>query len=177
MTRALSAPVTDADHTQGPDTAPVTLVEYGDYQCPYTGRAFSVVEELQDRFGDHLRFVYRHFPLVDQHPRAMPAALAAEAASDRDAGTFWVMHNLLMTHQDRLSDEDLAGYAERLGMASAGAIGEGSRRHIARVERDLHSGQASGVLGTPTFFINGVLFEGDPDFDSLSAAFTSVLDS
>src|SRR3954468_12392299 len=98
-------------HVQGRTGAPLTLVEYGDYACPHAGRAFGVVERLQLHFADRLRFAFRHYPLVDAHPRAMPAALLAEAAAD--AGAFWGMHALLFTHQDRLEDEDLGRYADQ----------------------------------------------------------------
>src|SRR4051794_16577120 len=105
-------------HAQGRTGAPLSLVEYGDYESPEAGHAFGVVERIQLHYGDRLRFEFRHFPLVDAHPRAMPAALLAEAAADADA--FWGMHALLLTHQDRLEDDDLARYAERFGLPDTG---------------------------------------------------------
>lgn len=158
------------DHVQGPAGAPLTLVEYGDYACPDSGRAFGVVERLQLHFGDRMRFAFRHFPLVDAHPRAMPAALLAEAAAD--AGAFWGMHALLFTHQERLEDTDLARYAEQFGLPGAG----GTRAHHERVERDMDSGKAGGVPGTPAFFINGVLHRGGFDFVALGTALRRASD-
>ncbi|MEV0129929.1 DsbA family protein [Dactylosporangium sp. NPDC050688] len=146
---------------QGPADAPLTLLEYGDYQCPYSGRAFGVVERLQLHFAGRLRFAFRHFPLVDQHPRAMPAALLAEAAAD--AGSFWGMHALLLSHQDSLEDTDLSRYAEQFGLPGTG----GTRAHYQRVDEDLAAGRSAGVRGTPAFFVNGVPHEGGFDFESL----------
>ncbi|MEV6931287.1 thioredoxin domain-containing protein [Dactylosporangium sp. NPDC051485] len=156
--------LTSDDHVQGRSGADLTLVEYGDYECPGTGRAFGVVERLQLAFGQRLRFAFRHFPLVDEYPRAMPAALLAEAAAD--AGAFWGMHALLLAHQDRLEDVDLARYAEQFGLPDAG----GTRAHHERVERDMDSGKANGVDGTPAFFINGARHHGGLEFDVLSEA-------
>ncbi|MFG2042567.1 DsbA family protein [Dactylosporangium sp. NPDC048998] len=164
MSAHLSRQLTGDDHVQGPSGAPLTLVEYGDYACPDTGRAFGVVERIQLHFGDTLRFAFRHFPLVDVYPRAMSAALLAEAAAD--AGAFWGMHALLLTHQDSLEDVDLARYAEQFGLPGAG----GTRAHHERVERDMDSGRASGVAGTPAFFINGVPHEGGFGFEALAVA-------
>ena len=133
----------DTDHVQGPADAPLTLLEYGDYQCPYSGRAFGVVERLQLHFAGRLRFAFRHFPLVDKHPRAMPAALLAEAAAD--AGSFWGMHALLLSHQDSLEDTDLSRYAEQFDLPGTG----GTRAHYQRVDDDLAAGRAAGVQGRP----------------------------
>ncbi|GAA1538371.1 DsbA family protein [Dactylosporangium maewongense] len=154
----------DNDHAQGPADAPLTLLEYGDYQCPSTGRAFGVVERLQLHFAERLRFVFRHFPMVDQHPRAMPAALLAEAAAD--AGSFWGMHALLLSHQNSLEDPDLSRYAEQFGLPGTG----GTRVHYERVDADLAAGRAAGVTRTPAFFVNGVPHEGGFDFGSLVTA-------
>jgi protein-disulfide isomerase len=164
---ALSS-LTNEDHVQGQPGAPVTLVEYGDYACPDTGRAFGVVERLQLHFGDRLRFAFRHFPLVDEFPRAMPAALLAEAAAD--AGAFWGMHALLLSHQERLEDVDLSRYADQFGLPDTG----GRRSHHERVERDMDSGRAIGVAGSPAFFINGVRHERGFGFDALSVALGSA---
>ncbi|MFI5914915.1 DsbA family protein [Dactylosporangium sp. NPDC051541] len=151
-------------HIQGRTGAPLTLVEYGDYADTGTGNAFGVVERLQMRFGDRLRFEFRHFPLVDAHPRAMPAALLAEAAADQDA--FWGMHALLLSHQDRLEDTDLARYAERFGLPDTG----GTRAHHERVERDMDSGHERGVYGSPVFFVGDRVHTGPNDFAALSDA-------
>ncbi|WP_432977384.1 DsbA family protein [Dactylosporangium sp. CA-233914] len=156
--------LTNEDHVQGRNTAPLTLVEYGDYACLATGRAFGVVERLQLHYGEQMRFAFRHFPLVDEHPRAMPAALLAEAAAD--AGAFWGMHALLLAHQDRLEDADLARYAERFGLPGAG----GTRAHHERVARDLASGRRHGVASTPAFFVNGLMHAGPNDFGALTGA-------
>ena len=178
MGNVLNLPLTGDDHVQGPAYAPLALVEYGDYQCPDSARAFGVVERLQLHFGDRLRFAFRHYPLVDIHPRAMPAALLAEAAAD--ARAFWGMHALLFTHQDHIEDEDLARYAGQFGLPDTG----GTRAHYERIERDVASGRESGVSGTPAFYISsatsrptpaaldlkGVLHEGGFDFDALGAA-------
>ncbi|WP_238015104.1 thioredoxin domain-containing protein [Dactylosporangium sp. AC04546] len=150
MSNTLSRPPNGDDHVQGVGGAPIVLVEYGDYADAATGRAFEVVERLQLQLGDRLRFAFRHFPLVDAHPRAMPAALLAEAAAD--AGTFWSMHALLLAHQDRLEDDDLQRYAQQFGLPDTG----GNRAHYQRIDRDLASGRASGVDGTPAFFVNGM---------------------
>ncbi|WP_432829516.1 DsbA family protein [Dactylosporangium sp. CA-092794] len=157
------------DHVQGSPGAPLTLVEYADYADPAAAQAFGVVERLQLHFGDRLRFAFRHFPLVDAHPRAMPAALLAEAAAD--AGAFWSMHALLLSHTDRLEDTDLARYAEQFGLPDAG----GTRAHHERVERDMDSGQAAGVRDTPAFFVNGERHEGAYDFDALGVALGRAL--
>lgn len=163
MNSHLRTAVSEHDHAAGPVDAPITLVEYGDFECPYCGMAHHVVPVLQQRFGNRLRFVFRHFPLTEIHPRALRAALAAESVSAQlgDAG-FWSMHDLLFQHQKALDDDALAAYA-----ASAGADPQqllrdlAAQTHLARVENDFASGVRSGVNGTPTFFINGVRFDGD----------------
>ncbi|MET7399483.1 thioredoxin domain-containing protein [Dactylosporangium sp. NPDC005572] len=164
MSNTLSRPPNGDDHVQGVGGAPIVLVEYGDYADEATGRVFEVVERLQLQLGDRLRFAYRHFPLVDAHPRAMPAALLAEAAAD--AGAFWSMHALLLAHQDRLEDDDLQRYAQQFGLPDTG----GNRVHYQRIDRDLASGRASGVDGTPAFFLNGLR----QDADTLAATLGKV---
>ncbi|MFC7732090.1 DsbA family protein [Actinomadura keratinilytica] len=149
--------------------APVTLVEYGDYECPYCGRAHPVLEELRERFGDRLRVVFRHFPLSELHPRAMAAALAAESAADH--GRFWDMHDTLFRNQLALSDSDLASYAESMGVSLWSDV----ERHRERVMSDMEGGERSGVGGTPTFFINGEPYEGAHDVPSMSAAIEAAL--
>jgi len=144
------------------------LLEDGVYVCTSAGRAFGVVERLQLHFAGRLRFAFRHFPLVDKHPRAMPAALLAEAAAD--AGSFWGMHALLLSHQDSLEDTDLSRYAEQFGLPGTG----GTRAHYQRVDDDLAAGRAAGVRGTPSFFVNGVPHEGGFDFESLRGVLDKV---
>ncbi|MBX6766172.1 MAG: Na+/H+ antiporter NhaA [Actinomadura rubrobrunea] len=163
-------PVTDADHVRGPAEAPVTLVEYGDYECPYCGRAHPILEELRERYGDRLRIVFRHFPLSEVHPRAMAAALAAEAAADQ--GRFWEMHDTLFRNQLALSDSDLTAYAESMGVS----LWTDVERHRRRITADMEGGERSGVGGTPTFFINGELYEGRHEVDAFSAAIDAALD-
>jgi Na+/H+ antiporter NhaA len=158
----------ERDHVRGPMEAPVTVVEYGDFECPFCGRAEPVVRELLREFGD-VRYVWRHLPLNDVHPRAQLAAEAAEAASDQ--GAFWELHDLLLAHQDALRPDDLVGYAERLGLdveRFADALRE--HRGAVRVAEDVDSADLSGVSGTPTFFINGHRHYGAYDIATLSAA-------
>ena len=151
----LSAPVTERDHVRGSLEAPVVLVEYGDFECPYCGRAYPIIKRLQARLRDRLRFVFRHFPLIHKHPLAQQAAEAAEAAESQ--GQFWAMHDLLFEHQEALDDYHLYAYAESLGLDVARFARElVDRIHEKRVDRDVRSGRRSGVTGTPTFFLNGV---------------------
>ncbi len=158
----------ERDHIRGPADAPVTLVEYGDFECPYCGQAEPVVRELRRDFGD-VAYVWRHLPLSDVHPNAQFAAEAAEAAAAQ--GAFWPMHDLLLDNQDALQGRDLMGYAERLGL-DVGRFREDMRTHTgaARVAEDIDSADLSGVSGTPTFFINGRRHYGAYDIDTLSAA-------
>jgi Na+/H+ antiporter NhaA len=158
----------ERDHIRGPHDAPVTLVEYGDFECPYCGQAEPIVRELLSDFGD-VRYVWRHLPLSDVHPRAQIAAEAAEAAAEQ--GAVWEMHDLLLGHQDALRPRDLAGYAEQLGLDTE-RFREDLREHAgaARVADDVDSADLSGVSGTPTFFINGRRHYGAYDVDTLSAA-------
>ncbi|MGD9890420.1 MAG: DsbA family protein [Dehalococcoidia bacterium] len=165
----LTPPVTDHDHTQGPATAPITLVEYGDYECPHCGQAFPIVKELQRQLGERLRFVFRNFPLTQGHPHAQHAAEATEAAATQ--GRFWEMHDHLFEHQRALDDDHLLRYADALGLDIATFRREMTEhRHAERVREDLLSGVRSSVNGTPTFFINGVRHDGPYDRDTLLAA-------
>ncbi len=158
----------DRDHIRGADDAAVTLVEYGDFECPYCGRAEGVVRELLADHGD-VRYVWRHLPLTDVHPHAQIAAEAAEAASAQ--GAFWEMHDLLFQHQDALRPSDLEGYARSLGLDVKRFSDElRSHEYAARVADDVDSADLSGVSGTPTFFINGRRHYGAYDVASLSAA-------
>jgi protein-disulfide isomerase len=159
----------ERDHVRGPDDAAVTLVEYGDYECPYCGQAEVVIRELLDSFGDDLRYVWRHLPLSDVHEYAQVAAEAAEAAADQ--GEFWRMHDVLLEHQGDLTPPDLTRYARDLGLDVDGfwdAVR--SRRHAARIAEDVASADASGVAGTPSFFINGRRHAGAYDASTLAQA-------
>jgi protein-disulfide isomerase len=157
------------NHVRGSDDAPVTLVEYGDYECPYCGQAEVVVRDLLESFGHDLRYVWRHLPLNDVHPHAQLAAEAAEAASAQHA--FWEMHDKLIGHQDELGAPELRAYAEELGLDVERLWDEVRRReHAARVAEDVASADASGVVGTPTFFINGRRHQGAYDIESLRQA-------
>jgi Na+/H+ antiporter NhaA/protein-disulfide isomerase len=159
----------DRDHIRGSEDAPVTLVEYGDYECPYCGQAEIVIRELLDSFGEDLRYVWRSLPLNDVHPHAQMAAEAAEAAAAQ--GAFWEMHDELLDHQEALTALDLERYAEKLGLDVDRFWDELNRReHAARVARDVASADASGVAGTPTFFINGRRHEGAYDIETLTEA-------
>lgn len=160
MSDALLTPaVSERDHATGPEDAPVTLVEYGDYECPYCGMAYTVVKSAQRELGEQLRFVFRNFPLAEAHPHARLAAQAAEAAAAQ--GKFWEMHDALFQHQDALEAEDLAGYAKSLGLDMAQFARDlEDAKYTKRVRDDFRSGVRSGVNGTPTFFINGSRFEG-----------------
>lgn len=153
----LAVPVSERDHRHGPATAAVTLVQYGDYECPYTRKSTWVVQAIQQQLGDQLRFVYRNFPLTEIHPHALHAAFAAEAADAQ--GKFWEMHEYLFHHQHTLEDTDLAQFAGAVGL-DAQQFAQDMTQHpfLSRIEDDLRSGIRSGVQGTPTFFINGVLY-------------------
>ena len=157
------------DHIRGSKDALVTLVEYGDYECPYCGQAEAAIRELLGSFGDELRYVWRHLPLNDVHPSAQPAAEAAEAAAAQ--GRFWQMHDSLLSHQDELTVSELRRHAERLGLDVERFWEELRRReHAARIDEDVATADASGVAGTPTFFINGKRHHGAYDVASLTAA-------
>jgi protein-disulfide isomerase len=149
----LNPPLGERDHVLGPADAKVTLVEYGDYQCPHCRAAVGVIDELRGRYGDKLRFGFRHFPLAKMHPQARQAAEAAEAAGVR--GKFWEMHRLIFEHADRLELEDLAEYARQIGLDGDAVKGEVEAHVYApRLQEDLASGVRSGVNGTPTLFVN-----------------------
>ncbi len=152
----LTSPVDEArDHVQGSASAPVTLVEYGDYECPYCGQAYPILKDVQARMGEGLRFVFRNFPISTSHPHAERAAEAAEAAAAQ--GRFWEMHDLLYERQRHLTDDDLHAYAQELGLDVARFDEElAGHVHTDRVHEDFMSGVRSGVNGTPTFYINGV---------------------
>ena len=169
----LTAPVGARDHVAGPATAPVTLVEYGDFECPSCRKAWPMVKELQGRLGADLRFVFRHFPLTKIHPNAEHAAEAAEAAGAQ--GAFWPMHDRLFERQFALEDDNLIEYATDLGLdADRMRVALESGTYRPRVKEDVFSGLKSGVNGTPTFFINGDRYDGahgaEPLFEALQRA-------
>ena len=160
--------ISEADHRAGSKEAVVTLVEYGDYECPFCGRAEPIVREVRKRMGSRLAFVFRHFPLSSAHPHAEHAAEAAEAADDQ--GRFWEMHEAIFAQQSALTDADLVRRAERLGLDARRVEQElASGIHAGRVRRDFQSGVRSGVNGTPTFFINGARHDGPWDLATLLA--------
>jgi diadenylate cyclase len=162
-------PVGTRDHACGPMDAPVTLVKYGDYECPYCGEAHPLLKELQERVGEQVRFVFRHFPLDTVHPRARRAAQAAEAVASQ--GRFWEMHDLLYERQGELGEEDLMRHAAELGL-DLGRFEEDltNDNHAWRIEEDRLGGDRAGVRGTPTLFVNGVRYTGPMDLDGLLAA-------
>src|SRR5829696_2153382 len=162
-------PVGTRDHLRGPKDAPVTLVKYGDYECPYCAEAHPLLKELQERAGEQVRFVFRHFPLDSTHPRARRAAQAAEAAASQ--GRFWEMHDLLYERQDELGEEDLMRYAAELGLDLRQFEEDLTNDdHAGRIDEDRLGGDRAGVRGTPAFFVNGVRYKGPMDLDGLLAA-------
>ena len=165
----LTLPVNDErDHIQGPAEAPVTLLEYGDYECPYCGSAYPIVKQVQAQMGSRLRFVFRNFPITTSHPHAEQAAEAAEAAAAQ--GRFWEMHDYLYEHQRHLERDDLRAYAGELGLDVDRFEDElAQHAHAARVRDDFMSGVRSGVNGTPTFYINGVRHDDSYEAETLLA--------
>jgi protein-disulfide isomerase len=165
----LAVPVSQADHAIGPPDAPITLIEYGDYECPDCLNALPIVNDLRRRLGDKLRFVFRHFPRSSVHPRASTAAMAAEAAAEQ--GRFWEMHESLYKHQKDLENVDFTHLALQLGL-EVYRFGREMESNVwaKRVRDHFDSGEQSGVRGTPTFFINGRRYTGKIDADALMAA-------
>jgi protein-disulfide isomerase len=165
----LRVPVGSGDHIQGNARAAVTLVEYGDFECPYCGAAYPVLKELQRRMGDELRFVFRNFPLAQVHPHALAAAEAAEAAGAQ--GQFWQMHDLLYAHQTALGITHLRTYATSLKLDEA-RFAQDLEAHAfrARVEDDFRGGVRSGVNGTPTLFVNGARYDGPLELEAVLAS-------
>ncbi|MGB6067786.1 MAG: thioredoxin domain-containing protein [Desulfomonilaceae bacterium] len=170
----LTQPISARDHAEGPADAPLTLVEYGDYQCPYCGAAYPVVKRLQKTLGQKLRFVFRNFPLTQAHPYALIAAEAAEAAALQ--GKFWEMHDLLFEGQLFLEPHIIRSWAQRIGL-DLEKFGNDIKQDVVqiRIKEDRQGGIRSGVNGTPTFFINGTRYDGAPDYDSMLAALESEL--
>jgi protein-disulfide isomerase len=173
MRAKLTVPVSDRDHVAGLADAPVTLVEYGDFECPYCAAAHVIVNKVQEIMRDQLRFVFRHFPLTQIHPHAEPAAEASEAAGAQ--GQFWEMHDVLYENQPQLDSVHLVMFAEELGLDAtrfARELEEGIYRE--RVRADFLSGIRSGVNGTPAFFVNGVRYDGSWDLPPLVEALESA---
>ena len=166
---ALSPPLSAEDHCDGPEGAQLELVMYGDFQCPYCAAAFPIVGRVRGRLAGRLLFAFRHFPLRDVHPDAQRAAEASEAAAAQ--GAFWPMHDLLFESRGALAAGDLVSHARALGLDADRVESElGDSTYADRVQRDVESGQGSGVTGTPAFFVNGRLHEGSFDAGSLMAA-------
>ena len=171
----LASAVTDEDHAQGPADAAITLVQYGDYECPYTRLSRQSVHQLQREFSDSLRFVFRHFPLEEIHLHARAAAAAAEAAAWQT--DFWTMHAYLFEHQQAFEDADLKRYAVELGLDSDRFARDRTSPEVeTRIDRDLASGERSGVPGTPAFYVNGIRHDGGYDLESLRSAILTHID-
>lgn len=165
----LRMPVSDRDNREGPADAPITLVEYGDYECPVCGEAYPIVKQVQKELGNELHFVFRNFPISNAHPHAEQAAEAAESAGSQ--GKFWQMHDALYEHQDDLSTESLQQLAIEIGLDPTQLESDlASRKFSDRVKEDFMSGARSGVNGTPTFFINNVRYDGQWDYETLLKA-------
>jgi protein-disulfide isomerase len=174
MLHRLTDPVTGDDHVQGDPGAAVTLVQYGDYECPYTRMSRHAVHQLQREFADSLRFVFRHFPLEEIHPHARAAATAAEAAGKQL--DFWTMHEYLFEHQKHLEEADLQRYAVELRLHPRRFEHDRESSDVARrIDRDLHSGERSGVEGTPTFYVNGIRHDAGYDLDALRPAIVASM--
>ena len=156
------------DHVYGRPDAPVTVLEYGDFECPYCAAAAPVLKALVDGSAGGVRLVFRNWPLPDVHPYALTAALAAEAAADQ--GAYWEMHAVLFGHQDRLADADLRGYAEELGLDPEPVTGARAQPYAQKVAADFATGVDLEVPGTPTLFVDGRLFTGRPDLAALRRA-------
>ncbi len=168
--------LTKEDWIRGNVDAPVTLLEYGDFECPYCGMAYPVLEALLEEDPDTVRLVYRHFPITNAHPHALMAAEAAEAAGAQ--GKFWEMHDMLFTHQDQLEDDDLIEYAGAIGLDVERFDQEmRADRYLEEIERDFRHGIEDGVNGTPTIFINRIRYDGPTDRASMRAAIADILRS
>jgi protein-disulfide isomerase len=164
------------DHAQGPASAPITLVEYGDYECPYCGEAYPALKKVQKRMGNNLRFVFRNFPLTQMHPYAFAAAEAAEAAGAQ--GKFWEIHDMLYEHQNNLEPQALVGYAKTLGLDMERFVKDvNDGAFTAKIKHDFQTGLMSGVNGTPSLFINGERYDGAFDTESLLEVMQTVASS
>jgi protein-disulfide isomerase len=170
----LLIPISSDDHSRGPDAAPVTLLEYGDYECPYCGRAYPILKQLRETLGDQLRVVYRHFPQNNVHPHASVAAQAAEAAAAQ--GKFWQMHDLLFEHQDELAD--VMKYAIKLQLELYRFEADlSSERFANRIRFDHEGGVRNGIHKTPTFFINGKVYTGPLEYEAMLREIKTVLEN
>lgn len=171
----LKSPITPEDHIQGSEKALITLVEYGDYQCPYCGAAYPIVKNIQKHFGDQLRFVFRNFPLTQSHPFAQVAAETAEFASDHDR--FWEMHDLIYENQQNLSVPFLLELANRMELpVKKLEISLENQTYAPKVQKDFISGVRSGVNGTPTFFINNQRYNEIPTYENLIKAIDAIFE-
>jgi protein-disulfide isomerase len=169
---SLAVPVSEEDHAQGLSRAAVTLLEYGDYQCPYCGQAYPIIKEVQASMGRKLRFVFRNFPLTQAHPYAELAAEAAESAAVD--GKFWEMHDALYENQAMLSEDGVMEIARKLGLNLARFVEDiRTRKFMNHVRKDFMGGVKSGVNGTPCFFINGKRHDGPWDYETLSNSLAS----
>lgn len=170
----LTVPVNAGDHTQGSKDAPLTLVQYGDYECPHCGEAYPIVKRLQKKMGGELRFVFRNFPLTESHPHAIAAAQAAEAAALQ--GQFWEMHDMLYENQHTLEDRNLIAFARKLKLDVERFTRDFSSDQVAaKIQEDFSGGIHSGVNGTPTFYIDGARHDGSFDYEELLAALQEQL--
>lgn len=169
----LTPSINTKEHVQGAPDAPIVLVKYGDYQCPYCADLYHTIKKLQKKFGNKFAFVFRHFPL-DMHPYALSAAIAAEIMAKNNQ--FWSMHEMLYENQDRLADHYLFGYAEQLGVNRARFKKDfADEQFMDKIQSDIDGGVKSGVNGTPSIFINGKKYEGDDAFESLASYFRGLL--
>jgi protein-disulfide isomerase len=159
---------TEPEHILGNSDAPVTVLEYGDFECPYCAAAAPVLRQLVEESDGRVRLVFRNFPLADIHPHALTAALAAEAAGAQ--GAYWPMHDLLFARQDRLSDVDLRAYAEELGLDGSRVVGEAAQQFGDKVEADFSAGLEDEVAGTPTVVVDGIPYAGRIEIGALRRA-------
>lgn len=172
----LCLPISSRDHIQGLASAAITLVEYGDYQCPDCAKAHGIIQEIQQQLGSQLCYVFRHFPCIQFHPQAQQAAEAALSAAKQ--GKFWQMHDLLFVNQHALKAGDLAEYAALLELDVMQFLRELSEdMHVQRVQEDINSGIESGVYQTPTFFINSLRYDGTCDKETLIAVLIRLINS
>lgn len=166
MSTLLKPPVNSTDHIRGNSNAPLELVEYGDFECSDCGRAYPIIKKIQQELGDDLKFIFRNFPLTQIHPHAVNAAVAAEAAALQNK--FWEMHDIILQNQKHLDSEDLLFYAETIKLDTGQFISDiQDGALLAEVEADFESGVRSGVNRTPSFFINGVKYDGGNDANEL----------
>ena len=169
----LKVPVNQTDHIQGDENAPITLVEYGDYECPYCGAAYLIVKRIQKHFKNGLRFVFRNFPLIESHPHAGIAAMTAEFTATKNK--FWEMHDLLYENQAFLDMPNLVKYAESLDLSATDLQMAIEKEIFAdKIKNDFMGGVRSGVNGTPTFFINGIRYNGSFEYENFLTALNKV---